>query len=367
MKRYHIILFILLCFGTIFTLRFTKKALTDWTGWKSSPRKVQKPFATGVELKLEPAVAAAASAQNSSESLWEIGGCDKPSSLVLCREHKTFLDAAQSRNRIDAELIATACFADKNDFVSPRSLLGRRHDRCAVVGSSGNILRYDYGAEIDAHDMVVRININPSKLKGYEKHVGSRLGDILFFGKSAIKMTNGGCLALDSDRPYLLLKFNDLNTYRKDFTSVYRDCWQRYKQKMLTITSGFRENADAIARDLRQKCGRKKTAASLTAGMRAIVFSMHICRSVTLYGFGLNEAVTFNFHRNVSSEDYTLKKTKHDFVTETRMLKYLTSHNSTAVSKFMLKGFDPPKIVARGASFDVPPFWLKPETKDCDI
>lgn len=43
---------------------------------------------------------------------------------------------------------------------------------CAVVGNSGILKMTQYGTEIDAHDVVVRLNQAPTR--GYEKHVGQK-------------------------------------------------------------------------------------------------------------------------------------------------------------------------------------------------
>ena len=43
--------------------------------------------------------------------------------------------------------------------------------RIAVVGSSGNLLYRRHGAEIDAHDVIVRVN--SAGVAGYEEDVGS--------------------------------------------------------------------------------------------------------------------------------------------------------------------------------------------------
>lgn len=48
----------------------------------------------------------------------------------------------------------------------------KRWRRCAVVGNSGHLLGTAYGAEIDAHDVVMRINQAPTAT--YEKFVGKR-------------------------------------------------------------------------------------------------------------------------------------------------------------------------------------------------
>ena len=42
---------------------------------------------------------------------------------------------------------------------------------CALVGSGANLLKQQYGNQIDAHDTVIRYN---SPLDGYTKHVGKK-------------------------------------------------------------------------------------------------------------------------------------------------------------------------------------------------
>merc|ERR1719324_486957 len=48
---------------------------------------------------------------------------------------------------------------------------GLLYQRCAVVSSSGALLKNDYGSDIDAADVVFRLNDAP--VTGFEKHVGS--------------------------------------------------------------------------------------------------------------------------------------------------------------------------------------------------
>ena len=47
-----------------------------------------------------------------------------------------------------------------------------RYRTCAVVGSSGNLRGTAYGAAIDAHDAVIRVNAAP--VSGHEAAVGTR-------------------------------------------------------------------------------------------------------------------------------------------------------------------------------------------------
>ena len=95
---------------------------------------------------------------------------------LSCYGGHSILTCSNNARNYDDLYNNAAQFATDNDFVN-EPLLRRVHDTCAVVGSSGNLLNYEFGAEIDAHDIVFRINLPP--MKGYEKYVGSRKGDVL--------------------------------------------------------------------------------------------------------------------------------------------------------------------------------------------
>jgi len=47
-----------------------------------------------------------------------------------------------------------------------------RKGSCAIVGNSGLLLKTTYGAMIDLHDVVIRMNLAPTT--GYERHVGEK-------------------------------------------------------------------------------------------------------------------------------------------------------------------------------------------------
>eukprot|EP00976_Prorocentrum_cordatum_P097162 1190886-Prorocentrum_minimum.AAC.3 len=49
--------------------------------------------------------------------------------------------------------------------------LNFRQLSCAIVGNAGHLSLSNYGKEIDAHDVVVRLNQAPTK--GYEDKVGA--------------------------------------------------------------------------------------------------------------------------------------------------------------------------------------------------
>ena len=275
------------------------------------------------------------------ESLWELGGCDSAQPLFQC----------QHMFKKDKNGVFEARIANRSDF-RKGSLLNYRHNRCAVVGSSGNVLHYDFGKEIDEHDIVMRINPPLSHFQNsslFGKHVGRRHGDVMIFGNSALE---NGCPQLNKDQRYVLAMNKGPHSLRTN--QFFVDCWKKYNLKTLTLNGVFREKADRLANFIRKQCPSKAKRHAITAGLSTIVFSLHLCYNVDLYGFGLNEANRFEYHRDITTEQKLLAgSTAHDWTTETRLLKYLTSSHD-AVSKLMLDGFDPPNIRNCGSSFDLP-------------
>uniref|UniRef100_A0A3Q0RTP3 ST3 beta-galactoside alpha-2,3-sialyltransferase 1 n=1 Tax=Amphilophus citrinellus TaxID=61819 RepID=A0A3Q0RTP3_AMPCI len=59
---------------------------------------------------------------------------------------------------------------------------------CAVVGNSGNLKGSRYGALIDFHDIVIRINYG--RTKGYETDVGAKTTHRVMYPESATKLDN---------------------------------------------------------------------------------------------------------------------------------------------------------------------------------
>ena len=49
----------------------------------------------------------------------------------------------------------------------PKLAAGSRTKTCALVGNSGNLLLYEHGKEIDAHDLIWRFN--GGKTRGFQK------------------------------------------------------------------------------------------------------------------------------------------------------------------------------------------------------
>ena len=274
------------------------------------------------------------------------GDCRSAHPLLVCERDKFY-------GFRTAETIQMRAATDR-DFLKNKILrdLGK-HPSCALVGSSGNILRYEFGEEIDEHDLVIRTNPPPTTvLRKYEKYVGSRSGDVLVFGPSAAV---GLCSKFNRNQSYLLATIpGPLTLQRKANIDFIRDCWKSYGQKVYLINGEFSMKAGELCNYVRKECKTTYKRKDVTGGLTALLFTMHICRNVDIYGYGINEAELFEFHKNITVKKFYSMPTRHDWTSEARLLDYLTS-NSDAPKKFMLPGYDhSPKVRRRGASYDVP-------------
>ncbi|MBN3295356.1 SIA4A sialyltransferase, partial [Amia calva] len=149
---------------------------------------------------------------------------------------------------------------------------------CAVVGNSGNLKGSGYGAHIDSHDFVIRMNHAPTS--GYETDVGSKTTHHFMYPESAKNLQNTTHLVLI---PFKILDLQWLisalttgtikHTYmpvlskiniNKEMVLVYSPTFFKY------IFDSWLENH-----------GRYPST-----GFLSLMFAVHVCDEVNIFGFG---------------------------------------------------------------------------------
>ena len=147
---------------------------------------------------------------------------------------------------------------------------GKNFSKCAVIGSSGILLKYQHGKEIDTHDMVLRFN--SAKTKGFEKHVG---------GKTTHRLTNSrnfGFRESKSENVLVHLRtpgamkalVQRLNHKTRSVLYGLNPQWYSYMDKNLNFLS--------------------------TSGLNGILMALHRCESVRLYGFHVHPRHGVPYH-----------------------------------------------------------------------
>lgn len=134
----------------------------------------------------------------------------------------------------------------------------RQFGRCAVIGNSGDLLKTNFGEEIDGYDAVVRENGAP--IQNYTKYVGR---------KSTFRLLNrGSAKALD--------KVVELDETRREALIV--------KTTVHDIMSKMIREVP-IHNPIYLMLGASFGSAAKGTGLKALEFALSICDSVDMYGF----------------------------------------------------------------------------------
>ncbi|CAL9040439.1 unnamed protein product, partial [Musa banksii] len=153
----------------------------------------------------------------------------------------------------------TLCM-EKLSLVLPETppFVPRQFERCAVIGNSGDLLKANFGEEIDDYDAVVRENGAP--IQNYTKYVGR---------KSTFRLLNrGSAKALD--------KVAELD---------------ETKEEVLIIKTTIHDVMNNMIREvpIRNKVylmlGASFGSSAKGTGLKALEFALSICETVEMYGF----------------------------------------------------------------------------------
>ncbi|XP_070996270.1 CMP-N-acetylneuraminate-beta-galactosamide-alpha-2,3-sialyltransferase 1-like isoform X2 [Oncorhynchus clarkii lewisi] len=149
---------------------------------------------------------------------------------------------------------------------------------CAVVGNSGNLKGSRYGPLIDSSDVIIRMNMAPTS--GFEEDVGSRTTHHVMYPESAIDLENTTIL--------LLIPFKTLDlqwitsalttgSIKETYVPV-RSRIKANKNKVLIYNPAFFKY---VYDTWLENHGHYPST-----GFLSLLFAMHICDKVSVYGFG---------------------------------------------------------------------------------
>lgn len=134
----------------------------------------------------------------------------------------------------------------------------RQFGRCAVIGNSGDLLKTNFGDEIDGFDAVVRENGAP--IQNYTKYVGR---------KSTFRLLNrGSAKALD--------KVAELDDTGKEVLIVKTTIHDIMNQMIREVP---------IRNPVYLMLGASFGSAAKGTGLKALEFALSICDTVDMYGF----------------------------------------------------------------------------------
>ncbi|XP_071959096.1 CMP-N-acetylneuraminate-beta-galactosamide-alpha-2,3-sialyltransferase 2-like [Antedon mediterranea] len=153
--------------------------------------------------------------------------------------------------------------------------------RCAVVGNSGNLKGSSYGAEIDAHDMVIRMNEAP--LAGFEKDVGYRETHRLMYPESYY--------SIKQDVHFVLVSFKTLDVewlMSAMTTGTIKRTWRPVKN-LINVNASLVQIYNPALMKYTHEVWNKKQGRYPSTGLLAVMFALHACDEVDVYGYGANK------------------------------------------------------------------------------
>lgn len=212
-----------------------------------------------------------------------------------------------------------------------------RYRSCAVVGNSGILLNSSYGALIDSHEMVIRLN--NAKTQGFQKHVGSKT-TLAFMNSNILRMCSRrpdcACHPYGEDVPIILyicqaphlmdvalcgdVHKSPLVVTDGRLDSLCARIVKWYSVKNFVETSGLPvENWDSAHHSF---------YFHYSSGFQAVVVALGICDRVSMFGFGKHPLLKHHYHtdqrRELALHDYEAEYIFYDDLVHNRSIPFLS-------------------------------------------
>ncbi|XDV33922.1 hypothetical protein PO909_004164 [Leuciscus waleckii] len=194
---------------------------------------------------------------------------------------------------------------------------------CAVVGNSGNLLGSNYGQLIDSHDFVIRINKGPTE--NYEKDVGNKTTHRILYPESAVDLNDNTHLVLLPikvlDMQWLISAFTT-----KNITQTYTEVPSTIKASKDKVMILHPEFMRYVHDNWAEGHGRYPST-----GFLALIFTLHICDKVNVFGFGANS--NRNWHHYFDETLTSFESSSHGGDFENQTIYQLHQENKISMYK----------------------------------
>ncbi|XP_038616460.1 CMP-N-acetylneuraminate-beta-galactosamide-alpha-2,3-sialyltransferase 1 [Tachyglossus aculeatus] len=198
--------------------------------------------------------------------------------------------------------------------------------RCAVVGNSGNLKQSHYGPDIDSHDFVLRMNRAPTV--GFEADVGSKTTHHFMYPESFTELAANVSMILvpfkTTDLQWVVSAITK-GTINFTYVPVPRKI-KVSKEKILIYHPVF---IKYVFDSWLQGHGRYPST-----GILSVIFSLHMCDEVDLYGFGADSKGNWHHYWENNPSAGAFRKTGvHDGDFESNITASLASEDKIRIFK----------------------------------
>lgn len=190
--------------------------------------------------------------------------------------------------------------------------------RCAVVGNSGNLRESWYGPHIDSHDLVLRMNKAPTA--GFEADVGSKTTHHFVYPESFRELADNVSMVLVPFKTLDLqwvVSATTTGTISHTYIPVPAKIKVRKEQILIYHPAFIKYVFDSWL----QGHGRYPST-----GVLSVIFSLHVCDEVDLYGFGADSRGNWHHYWENNPSAGAFRKTGvHDADFESNVTSTLAS------------------------------------------
>nr|AFK35664.1 unknown [Medicago truncatula] len=187
----------------------------------------------------------------------------------------------------------------------------KKYSSCAVVGNSGILLNRNYGALIDAHEFVIRLN--NARVDNYESKVGKKTS-ISFVNSNILHLCarRSGCFCHPYGANVPIVMYICQAVHFLDYTV----CNASHKSPLLVTDPRFDVLCSRVVKYYSLKRFVEETGKGLeqwgsahdgalfhySSGMQAVMLALGVCEKVSLFGFGKSAAAKHHYHTNQKAE-----------------------------------------------------------------
>ncbi|KAJ6663140.1 hypothetical protein lerEdw1_010733 [Lerista edwardsae] len=200
----------------------------------------------------------------------------------------------------------------------------KRCRRCAVVGNSHNLRHSYYGAEIDNHDFVFRMNKAP--IVGFESDVGNKTTHRFIYPESYTgEAENGSLVVIPFKTLDLLWVISGFTTGAINWTYVEVPTRIKVnKDKILIYHPHFMKYV--------HDTWLQHQGLYPSTGFLAMILALHVCDEVDLYGFGADSKGNWYHYWETNSSAWDDRRPdNHNGDFESNMMLTLASVNKIHV------------------------------------
>lgn len=226
--------------------------------------------------------------------------------------------------------------------------LRHRYTTCAVVGNSGILLNQSFATQIDAHEMVIRLN--NARTTGYENHVGSKT-TLAFINSNVLQpcARRNGCVCHPYGIDVPIVLYLCQLVHLMDVAL----CSASHEAPIIVTDPRFDILCDRIVKyysikNFVESTGKHPEEWSeahdgpmfhYSSGMQAVMLALGICDKVSLFGFGRASGAKHHYHTNQQAELHL-----HDYTAEYQFYRDLVHNRSSFVPFLSDAGFVLPSV-----------------------